>query len=358
MTDICQTHLIDCLPVGIIATGPDGTVRVINPYAESLLGAADLAGGGPSIDALFGRQGTVPPESLCRPGCAATMGARRIRHNGRILELTGAPWKGDKGAPLGTVFVLTDVTETQRRQDQEKKSEKYAAMGEISADIAHEIRNPLGSIELFASLLKKELTRKKDISRVNQIIAAAKNVEHKIQELILSSQTCQAPVSCVNVHDILKDIMLFSERIIDQESAFLSVSYADVQPIVECNADLIKQVFLNLILKSLQTIQEAGRLDIVTRHLPESRTIEIHFIDSSPQVRDANRTKGLDSSARLKEINSGLDLAIVHNIVNMYQGAIRIELVENSGIAFIISFPLADVDAAGAGRCGPENQRT
>lgn len=347
MINNCEATIIDCIPVGIIATGPDGTVRTINRYAASLLGMTSAELGSRHIDTLFDGRRITPLDDICRPGGNTRMHTRTVQQGGRTLELTGTAWKGEEDAIRGAVFTLRDITEAQKRQDQEKKSQKYAVMGELSADIAHEIRNPLGSIELFASLLKKELTRKKDISRVNQIIAAVKNVEHKITELILSSQTCQVPASNVNIHDIIKDIMLFSERIIDQESAYLSVRYADVQPIIECNADLMKQVFLTLILKALQTMQEPGRLDIVTRHRRESGTIEIHFIDSSPQTRKANRATGFDPSARLKEISSGLDLAIVHNIVNLYQGSIRIELIENSGIAFIISFPLVDTATDG-----------
>ena len=66
----------------------------------------------------------------------------------------------------------------------ERNKEKYTVMGELSADMAHEIRNPLGSIELLASLLKKESKRKKDINRANQIIAAVKTMENKISQLI------------------------------------------------------------------------------------------------------------------------------------------------------------------------------
>lgn len=331
-------QVIDCLPLGVIVTDRNGTIQTLNRYAKAL-----FADGRPEeslhhIDGLL--KGEVFSLGGLRAGDARTW---KINQDGRVFELIGAALAGEDGAVIGTVFTLRDISEAEKRQALEKRNERYAVIGELSAEIAHEIRNPLGSIELFASLLKKELTRGKDVSRVNQIIAAVKSMEHKITELILSGQNSQIPSTVVNVHDILKDIMLFSERIIDQESVYLSIQYADIQPLIECNADLIKQVFLNLILKALQTIHEPGRLDIMTRYRPESQAIEIHFIDNSLEPGRDTAARIFDSSARPREKNAGLDLAIVHNIVNMYQGSIRIELVEGTGTAFIISFPVVGI---------------
>ncbi len=326
-------QIIECLPLGVIVTDRKGTIQIVNRYAKSLL-AEDLH----HIDSLLGGEG-LALETLLQARAANTR-TWRVNRSGMTFELIGAVIAGKDDAVIGTVFTLRDISEIEKRRALEKRKERYAVIGELSAEIAHEIRNPLGSIELFASLLKKELTRGKDVSRINQIIAAVKSVEHKITELILTGQSSQVPSTAVNVHDILKDIMLFSERIIDHESVYLSIQYADVQPIIECNADLIKQVFLNLIIKALQTIPEPGRLDILTRYQPESQSIEIHFIDNSPRPGQDAAARIFDSSVRPREKNTGLDLAIVHNIVNMYQGSIRIELVEGTGTAFIISFPL------------------
>ena len=332
--------VIESIPLGIVVTDLDGTIQTVNSRAESIINGLRLVRPHQHINALFGDQEMIPLRDFFRSGCASELTLIKVVINGMMLEVVGAPLKGDKGVIRGAVFTLRDVSEAEARQELEKKSEKDNAIGEISADLAHEIRNPLGSIELFASLLKKELKRKKDINRVNQIISAVKNMDEKIRELILSNKTSQIPVEQVNVHDILKDIMLFSERIIDQEAVFLSIRYATVQPVIECNPDLIKQVFLNLILKALQTIREPGRLDILTSYLPELGVIEIHFIENSPCAREKACLKIFDDPLPSRERSSGLDLAIIHNIVNMYKGSIRIEYVRDIGTAFIISFPV------------------
>jgi signal transduction histidine kinase len=337
--------LLDGIPVGIVVTDRKGAIQRINTSAEEILRRAGLVLPLRHARVLFQNQAGRPWENL--PASAGGAGVRlhRISLGSRRLELSVAPVTLAGGGPGGLVFTLRDMTETERKQALEKHSQTTAVLEEWSAQMAHEIRNPLGSIELFASLLKKDLKRKKDIGRIDQVIAAARSVEKKISALILAGKAFQIPAEDVDLHGVLRDIMLFSERIIDQESVYLSVRYADIQPVIRCNAELIRQVFLNLILKALQTIQEAGRLDIVTRYLPDCQTIEIHFLDNSPPAGEGVRVPLFEPPQPPRGHSAGLDLAIVHNIVNLYGGTIRIEYVEGGGSAFIIAFPVKAVAA-------------
>ena len=160
-------------------------------------------------------------------------------------------------------------------------------MGELAANIAHEIRNPLGSIELFASLLKRGLKKEKDIRRVDQIISAVKTVNSKISRLILFSQTCEFPPDYVNIHDILKEILLYSEQVIDRDMIYLSIRTADMEPLIEGNPDMLRQIFLSLILIALQSLPLSSRLDIETIHIPKPSLIEVHFRAAGREFLDA-----------------------------------------------------------------------
>jgi nitrogen-specific signal transduction histidine kinase len=350
-------RILDGIPLGIIVIDGQGGIQGVNACAAVMLQRTGLAMPLHHVRDLFpgglgGLWGGQQP-----PAGTGEISTRRIGLGALRVELSCSPRAAEKDRCPGFVFTLRDVTETEREQAREKHSETTAVMEKWSARMAHEIRNPLGSIELFASLLKKDLKRKKDIGRIDQVIEAARNVEKKIAALILAGKSFQAPVEDVNIHDVLKDIMLFSERIIDQESVYLSVRYAAIQPLIECNAELIRQVFLNLMIKALQEIPEPGRLDIETRYLPECRAIEIHFIDNSPAARESVRFSLFDSPVPPRGNSAGLDLAIVHNIVNLYRGTIRIEYVEGVGTAFIIAFPVkaaaAEIGAAAGRPCEP-----
>lgn len=330
-------HIFESVPVGVVVIDLYGYVLTMNKYAKSILNITDQTINKEHFHTLLGKQDFIPIENLFHAQHVGKTGSAKIKYKDKILEIMGGPLNGRKGVLLGAVITLRDITEMEKNRALDRDKEKYTVMGELSADMAHEIRNPLGSIELLASLLKKESKRKKDINRANQIIAAVKTMENKISQLIHLSKTKQIPVTYVNIHDVLKDILLFSEKIIDGGTVILSAQYADIEPVIECNPDMMKQVFLNLILNALQ---ETSRLDIITHHLEECRMIEISFIEKSVSTPEKMRSDILNRLSRTKEKNWGLGLAIVHNIVNMYKGYIRVEYLVNVGTAFVLSFPL------------------
>jgi nitrogen-specific signal transduction histidine kinase len=304
--------ILDHLPLGIVMTDGNGNPLLVNRAAKSIL---TICGG------------RVPTLPELKPG------EYRLDQNGRTIEITVSPIENN------ALFTLKDVTKSSRLEALEKHREQYAVMGELAAHIAHEIRNPLGSIELFASLLKRGLKKDKDIRRTDQIIASVKTVNTKISSLILSSQTWESPVDDVNIHDILKDIMLYSEQVIDQGMIYLSFRTADLEPFVEGNTNMIRQIFLSLILVALQSPPLSGCLDIETIHIPAPPTIEVHF-----------RAAGRDFLERVTgtEAGAGMGLAITHHIMNMHRGSVRIEKHGQDHTSFILSFPLATGKNAGS----------
>ncbi|MCX5835436.1 MAG: ATP-binding protein, partial [Deltaproteobacteria bacterium] len=353
------SHILDSMPIGVIVTDMNGDIQSINRYAKSIMNLHDIPINNQNISSLLDNQNMSPVGNMFTAESFMETKGYKIIRNGRILEMVGAPLCAESDLLTGVVFTIKDITETERSRELEKKQERHAAIGELSAHIAHEIRNPLGGIELFASLLIKELKRKKDIHRVNQIIAAAKNVEDRISSLLLSNETCQIPVSYVNIHETLRDILLFSEQIIDQETIFLSARYADVEPVIECNPDIMKQVFLNLIMNALRAMADGGRLDIKTSYLPEFQSIEIHFIDHCVPISKNIRFSIFGHPSQTNGNPSGFGLAIVHNIVKMHKGSMRMEYSEGGGTAFILSFPVVSIEKPETGSCKkPTEEKT
>jgi nitrogen-specific signal transduction histidine kinase len=303
--------IIDHLPLGIVMTDNKGNTVVLNRAAESIL-------------AICGGRVPTPPEPKS--------GEYRIDQNGRTIEITVSSVENNH------LFTLKDVTKSSRLEALEKRREQYAVMGELAAHIAHEIRNPLGSIELFASMLKRGLKNDKDIRHIDHIIASVKTVNSKISHLILSSQIWESPMDDINIHDILKDIMRYSEQVIDQGMICLSFRTADIEPRVEGNPEMIRQIFLSLILVALQSWPSSGGIDIETIHVPAPPSIEVHF-----------RVEGRDFLERVTgtEASAGMGLAIIHHLMNMHRGSVRIEKGHYDNTSFILSFPLISGKNAG-----------
>jgi nitrogen-specific signal transduction histidine kinase len=297
--------ILDNLSLGIVLTDVDGNAVLINKAGKSLLAACG---------------GSVPAP----PG--TEMHEYRVDRNGRTIEITASP------VEQNALYTLKDVTKSILMEALEKRREKYAAMGELAANIAHEIRNPLGSIELFASLLKRGLKKDKDIRHADQIISSVKAVNSKISRLVMFTQTCEFPPDYVNIHDVLKEILHYSEQVIDRDMIYLSIQTADMEPFIEVNLAMLRQIFASLILIALQSLPGSSRLEIETVHIPEPSSIEVHF-----------RAAGRDFLARVsgRDANAGMGLAIIHHIMNIHRGSARIEQSGREKTAFILSFPLA-----------------
>ena len=214
-------NIFESIPLGVVVIDLHGSILTMNKYAKSILNSTDNTINKEYLHTLLGEEDSIPIENIFHTAHSGKVDCIKIKHIDKILEITGGPLNGEKGVLLGVIITLKDITEIENNRVLERNKEKYTVIGELSADMAHEIRNPLGSIELLASLLKKESNRKKDINRANQIIAAVKTMENKISQLIHLSKTNQIPVTYVNIHDVLKDILLFSEKIIDGGTVIL-----------------------------------------------------------------------------------------------------------------------------------------
>ncbi len=330
-------HIFESIPLGIVAVDQLGRLMAMNQNARFLLNMEAQQDDNEHFQEALAELSLSTNDLLANSYMQKTIRSKKNNED-KTLEVICGPLIGDEDALLGFVIAMKDVTELEKKRVLDSKKDKDTFVGRLSADMAHEIRNPLGSIELLASLIRKESQRKKDINRANQIISAVKTVEDKISQLVVYANSHQTSTSYVNIHSVLKDILRFSEKVIDGDTIILSARYADIEPIIECNPDMIKQVFLIII---LNVLQESSRLDIVTNHLQENQFIEISFVEKNTDTLGCFHPDRVSSSSFTKEKKWGIGLAIVHHIVNMFKGYVRVEHFEKTGTSFVLSFPLA-----------------
>ena len=343
-------NILESLTTGVVVTDPEEIIQTVNRCAEIFSGVSRDGVIGENIAVLFGDAFPEKDKHLCFSEYFRGEAGRKIRLKGRTMEVFDAPVRDRKDRVIGTVFILRDVTSIERLEEMAKRTEKFAAMGEMAANIAHEIRNPLGSIELFASLLIKDITAKKDQDRISQIITSVKNMDNKISNLLLFTRNTLPTMRMVNVHDILREIHVFSEQIFTQGNIVFSLRYAEAEPVIEGDAEMLKQVFFNLILNALQAMPDGGRLWIETRchqrhsHIKTNAvsSVEIRFSDNGVGIAEENMSKIFDPFFSTREGGSGLGLAIVHNIVDMHGGSINVDKGEQGGAIFTILLPLTN----------------
>lgn len=330
-------NILESLTTGVVVADMEGKTTMINQCAEMFTEFSREDAVGTDADVLFENKLKYLDDGL----------GEKIKLKGRTLEMFDSAVKTGSGDEIGKVIVLRDITRLEKLEATVKRTEKLAAMGETAANLAHEIRNPLGSIELFASLLIKDLKEKKNRDRASHIIKSVRDMDNKISNLLLFARDRKPPMKKVNVHNALKEIIAFSEQIIQKENILLTVNYEDADPIITGNAEMLKQIFLNMMLNAMQAMPKGGNLYIETRFSDgnygegdRGSTVEIKFMDTGCGIPDENIKKIFDPFFTTKGKGAGLGLAIVHNIVDIHGGSIDVENNKGGGTVFNITFPM------------------
>ncbi|HAJ27708.1 MAG TPA: hypothetical protein DCG53_10775 [Syntrophus sp. (in: bacteria)] len=233
-----------------------------------------------------------------------------------------------------------------------KEDEQKQYFTDLAAELAHEVRNPLGSIELLASLLMKSTDDQTNIRRAAQIINAVKEINERITNMMVSTRAREIAFGKIQIQDIIREILQFSEMMGDGENIFLLMKYAPSEPVVYGNREMLKQLFLMLILNALQSIREGEYLFVETRFKIEKMEaskssdmnsggyFEIRFsMKTSTENGETMRTvNSLEWMFQKEEMKTGLGIAVVSSIVEMHQGSVHLEKDEGS-LVFCISLP-------------------
>ncbi len=340
-------NILESLTTGVVVADLDGRTTIMNQCAEKFTGYSRTRARGENTDLLFAGQAAARPEDCFDIKTLDGALGRKIQLKNRHLEISASTVTSNNGEAIGTVVLLRDITRMLKLEETILRSEKLAAMGETAANIAHEIRNPLGSISLFASLLKKELKEGKARERASHIINAVNDMDNKISNLLLFTRDQKPLMKKIDLHNALDEIIAFSREIVEKEKIVLTLSRDDIDPVIMGNTEMLKQVFLNLILNAMQVMPDGGSLHIETRtyRFDPDKSIpgpvaELRFKDTGCGISNQNIKKIFNPFFTTKEKGMGLGLAIVHNIIHIHGGSIEAENNKGPGAVFKIKFPL------------------
>jgi len=174
-------------------------------------------------------------------------------------------------------------------------------------------------------------------------------MDNKISNLLIFARNRSPVFRRIRIHDILKDVIIFSRQLMDQENISLSVEYGDFEPVINGDAEMLKQVFLNLILNALQAMPDGGLLQISTGPYTGLKAggrrasyVEIKIADSGTGIRPEHLDKIFDPFFSTREQGSGLGLAIVHSILGMHQGLIAADNRVGGGAVLNVLLPLLE----------------
>lgn len=331
LTSDYLNSIMESMSDGVIAVDTSERITTFNGAASHVLGfgAGEVVGN--RFSDIFGRvfsadEGQALLELRARDG-----------HVIQVIE-RDSPLFGRNGARIGTVKVFQDQTELEALRTKMRQQDRLAAIGEMAATVAHEIRNPLGGIRGFAALLARDLDDADPRKRlVDKIQVGAKDLERVVSELLEYTRPIQLRLratSCADLIDAALGYVEVGDRPVSIES--------HIPPELETVADpdKVRQVFLNIILNAVQSIDGRGVVRIAA--VAQDSVITVEFADSGCGMTPDQLNQVFSPFFTTKEKGTGLGLAVAAKIVEAHNGTIDVESEPGKGSTFYVRLPRAE----------------
>ncbi|HYK87598.1 MAG TPA: ATP-binding protein, partial [Acidobacteriota bacterium] len=344
--------ILECLPCGVLVLDGEGRLSLCNPVASQLLNLPGTRPGGSRKKAPAFRETQLSEYFESPVGAEASERESEISFqvNGRvrIIAASGTALKDASGHSIGTLHIIRDVTEIRALEEQNKRGERLSAMGEMAVELAHEIRNPLGSIELFASLLEKELPDGSDPKRwAGNIRIGSRSLNNIVSNMLHFANPLAPTLRVVDAHAVVHEVLGFTDLIMNQRGVCVRKELSASHPEIRADKELLKQVILNLILNAMQAMPSQGSLTICSRNVNEYRGalpgvgLELTIQDTGVGIPPENLARIFDPFFTTNKNGTGLGLSVVHQIVDRHSGYIQVESAVNVGTTFTLVFPCA-----------------
>lgn len=325
---------------GVLAVDTDGRVVLANAAAHRILGGESPVADASLSDLLS--LGDRQWESVLSELAGGTPIRLEASVTGResVLGCTVTPLTGESGAALGYVVHFRDLTEAREEARRERLQERMAAVGEMAAGIAHEIRNPLASISGSAQMLTRSGGLKESERRLSRILVEESHRLSGIIEAFLGFARPPDPQrGPCNVAMILEDTLtLFSNSPEVSERHSLSWGIEPHGDTVLADERQLRQAFFNLARNAIQAMPEGGTMRV--EGMPEGDHYMVCWHDEGVGMEPGQINEIFQPFKAFRTGGTGLGLAVVYSIVSEHQGEVRVESVPGKGTTFLIRLPL------------------
>ena len=330
---LLHEHIIHSISSGLITTGLDGRITLVNAAAQRLLerSAADLLGA-PVHQLFLDALPTVEsPQAHGEVRCDAPTRFRKTLRV-RVAGLT-VPESGNQGY----VYVLDDLTEIRRLEREVRMQDRLAAVGRLAAAIAHEIRNPLTSIAGSVSMLSGVPEMNEDHRRLLDIVTReSQRLNSIITDFLAYSRTKQYHFAKVDLIPLIEDTLTLMGHRMTAEKTGIKIerSFPIREAWTLADGDKLKQVFWNLSENAVRAMKNGGTLTVGIEG--QGDDWQIAFSDTGAGMTPQQTEKIFEPFQSNFEGGTGLGLAIVYQIMQAHEGKVFARSKSGQGTTFVL----------------------
>lgn len=335
---------LQSLTIGVLAVGQDGVVIVANPAACRMLDRPLEELAAHTIDTVLPHGEAFHELLLTLQGVGGgqrhVTWSRQQQGMNRQLDLVAVRALPPYDTHLAGLILLEDVTELRRLEQQAQLKSRLTGMGEIAMNLAHEIRNPLGSVALFAGTLAQDLRGNEKLEPLAaHIVAGVNSLEHLVANTLEFARPRRLSMTRVSLRQVLAETLVYVQHPLGQKNVRVKFDH-DLAPDawVAGDAEQLRQVFLNLIINAIQALYDDGSLEVGIDALPDGGW-QVRLTDDGIGIPEEMQTQVFDPFFTTREKGSGIGLAIVHNILTAHGAQIELTSRVAAGTTVRVRFP-------------------
>jgi signal transduction histidine kinase len=335
---------------GVLAITRDGTLALINDEAYRIFGVTprrtDL--GRPVAEVLRDHPEIVRVLSgVFDLHLLPNRVELRLRPSAKVIGYTLALVRDDAGRVVGAAMFFKDLTRVEQLEERERLRDRLAAVGEMAAAIAHEVKNPLAGIEVMAGLLRRKIPESPDAQAVlTDIISEAKMANAIVQEVLEFVRPMRLQVERTVVTEAVKAAVQLAETKARRGDVDIDIQVPDGLPEIQGDQHQLTQLFTNLLINAYEAMNGAGRVTIsaaavrIDDGMDGRDAVLVEFADQGPGMPQDVADHVFDPFFTTKSQGSGLGLAIVRKIVDAHDGSIDLRSSPGQGTTIRVTLPV------------------
>lgn len=323
-----QQQILSSMPSGLATCDAQRRVTYVNPAGCGILQVDPTQVAGVEVEALLPGVSVLAPRSP-RSELVVGKGAKR-----RILGLSVTPLEGEPGALL---MVFQDLTQLRRMEDDLKRADRLASLGALSAQLAHELRNPLASMRGSAQLLAQDARDDVAQKLTNILMRESDRLARLVEEFLRFARPPVPSLRRVPLASLVTETMDMLR--VDPLARDVRVEVTAPEPLpVSVDPDQLRQVLINLVRNGFLAAGPRGEVKVaLTRSENEAR---IRNWDSGGSITEEMMGHLFEPFFTTRDGGTGLGLSTAHSIIRAHGGSIRVRSNRDEGTEFVVGLPL------------------